>query len=216
MFVCFGGRKGRHRLREEVCERERKGEKRQRGGTDTETERWKREKEAWDWEGRGLAHTIPTHKSPKTYLQPNESVSTAGVHGDGLCRGHRVHKGLHGVLEDDCVLDGPLQMLEKDLWLIAEGLDLVRIALEASVVLGADRLALPCARSKDLGHQSVSSFVGSDRWLGRWLRVWINEYEWIGMRQAWYSALIGWRSPVQGQRIKLISHLARWLKSVGG
>ena len=78
-------------------------------------------------------------------------MSTAGVHGHGLRGGHAVHEGLHGVLEDDRVLDGALEMPEEHLGLVAEGLDLVCVPPEAGMVLRTDGLAILCGRSKDVG-----------------------------------------------------------------
>ena len=46
------------------------------------------------------------------------------------------------------MLDGPLEMPEEHLGLVAEGLDLVRVPLEAGMVLRTDGLAILCGRSR--------------------------------------------------------------------
>ena len=49
------------------------------------------------------------------------------------------------------MLDGALEMPEEHLGLVAEGLDLVCVALEAGMVLRTDGLAILCGWSKDVG-----------------------------------------------------------------
>ena len=49
------------------------------------------------------------------------------------------------------MLDGALEMAEEHLGLVAKGLDLVCVALEAGMVLCADGMAILCGRSKDVG-----------------------------------------------------------------